>query len=73
MTRSLLIPAFLLALAPAAAVAQSGTPQDRKACNADARRFCSKVIKEGEMAVYSCLQMNAQKLTSPCRKVILGY
>jgi hypothetical protein len=75
MTRSLLLAAlFAATLAPAGAFAQSqGTPQDRKACSADARRYCRHVLKDGDMAVYSCLQMNAGKLRPACRQRVVGY
>ncbi len=72
MRRLLPISLVLLALAPAAAHAQASMDQNRKACSPDARRFCKNVFKDGDMAVYSCLQMNAAKLKPACRKVITG-
>lgn len=73
MTRLIFTSLVLLALAPAAAFAQAGTAADRKACGGDAKRFCKNAFKDGDMAVYSCLQMNAAKLKAPCRKLITGY
>jgi hypothetical protein len=77
MTRFFFIAFVLLALAPGGAFAQggaaAGTTQQRKACNADARRFCKNAFKDGDMAIYSCLQTNAAKLKPACRKVIFGY
>lgn len=61
-------------IVPANAFAQSqGTAQDRRACNGDAHRLCKKVLKDGDMAVYSCLQMNAARLKPACRKRVVGY
>jgi hypothetical protein len=73
MTRLLSVSLVLLALAPAAANAQATAEEGRKACNADARRFCKNVFKDGDMAIYSCLQTNAAKLKASCRKVVAGY
>jgi hypothetical protein len=77
MTRLFLIAFFFIALAPGGAFAQqagqSGNPQQRKACNADAKRFCKTAMQGGDMAIYSCLQTNADKLRPACRKVIFGY
>ncbi|HVX99545.1 MAG TPA: hypothetical protein VHA55_07115 [Pseudorhodoplanes sp.] len=75
MTRPLFFAALLAAaLLPAGAFAQSqGNAQDRKACTADARRFCRTVLKDGDMAVYSCLQMHAAKLRPACRQRVVGY
>ncbi len=67
-----LIAAALLSLVASSALAQSGSPQERRACNSDARRLCSRVIKDGDMAVYSCLQQNGNRLRKACRKVIFG-
>jgi len=73
--RSFCLATIVLAvLAPAGAFAQSqATAQDRRACHGDAQRFCRKVIRDGDMAVYSCLQMNAAKLRPACRKRVVGY
>lgn len=73
MTRLFFIAFVFVALAPAGALAQSGTPEQRKACNSDVRRFCKNSLKDGDMAIYSCLQTNSAKLKASCRKVIFGY
>jgi hypothetical protein len=74
MTRSFFIAIAFLALAPIAAFAQgAGNTDQRKACNADAQRFCRNVFKDGDMAIYSCLQTHAAKLKPSCRKVIMGF
>jgi hypothetical protein len=78
MTRLFFIAFAFVALVPGGAFAQgtagqSGTTQQRKACNADARRFCKNAFKDGDFAIYSCLQTNAAKLRPACRKVVFGY
>jgi hypothetical protein len=73
MTRLFSIALLALTLVPAGAMAQSGSTEQRKACNADAKRFCKNVFKDGDMAVYSCLQTNSAKLKPSCRKVVFGY
>ena len=73
MRKAILLAAVFLTVLPEATFAQSGSPADRRACNGDARRFCGRVIKQGEMAVYSCLQQNATRLTRRCRRVVMGY
>jgi hypothetical protein len=69
----ILIAVFLLTLGADSAFAQSGSSSQRRACNGDAHRFCKRVMRQGEMAIYSCLQGNAARLSRRCRKVIVGY
>jgi hypothetical protein len=49
-----------------------GTPQEQKACNRDASRFCRKDLGN-DSAVQSCLQANRAKLSSACRKVFEAH
>jgi hypothetical protein len=49
-----------------------GTPQEQKACNADARRHCRAVLDKGDMAVLACLQQHQAKLSRACRTVLTG-
>ena len=58
-----------LLLAASAAFAQSGTPAERRACNADARRLCRNVLGS-EMLVLACLQDNRSIISRACRKVL---
>jgi hypothetical protein len=61
-----------LLLAATAAFAQSGTPAERRACNADARRYCRDVIGI-EMLVLACLQDNRVRISRACRKVLRDH
>jgi Cysteine rich repeat len=56
----------------ASAQAHMGTPQEQKACNRDASRFCRKDLGN-DGAVQSCLQANRAKLSSACRKVFESH
>jgi hypothetical protein len=57
---------------PARAQGHMGTPQEQKACNRDASRFCRKDMGN-DSAVQSCLQANRAKLSSSCRKVFESH
>jgi len=73
MTRYLLVLTLPLVLLPAAVAAQEGhmgTPEQQKACDADARRHC-RGIKD-DMAIADCLKANLKKLRPACRTVIEG-
>ncbi len=61
-----------LLLAATAAFAQSGTPAERRACDADARRFCRDVLGI-EMLVLACLQENRSRISGACRKVLTDH
>jgi hypothetical protein len=56
----------------ASAQGHMGTPQEQKACNRDASRFCRKDLGN-DSAVQSCLQANRAKLSSACRKVFEAH
>jgi hypothetical protein len=56
----------------ASAQGHMGTPQEQKACNRDASRFCRKDLGN-DGAVQSCLQANRAKLSSSCRKVFESH
>jgi hypothetical protein len=49
-----------------------GTPEEQKACNRDASRFCRKDLGN-DGAVQNCLQANRAKLSSSCRKVFESH
>ena len=49
-----------------------GTPEEQKACAADARRHCRAVLDNGDMAVLACLQQHHAKLSQACRTVLKG-
>jgi hypothetical protein len=56
----------------ASAQGHMGTPQEQKACNRDASRFCRKDLGN-DSAVQSCLQANRAKLSSACSKVFQSH
>jgi hypothetical protein len=56
----------------ASAQGHMGTPQEQKACNRDASRFCRKDLGN-DSAVQSCLQANRAKLSTACRKVFEAH
>ena len=56
----------------ASAQGHMGTPQEQKACNRDASRFCRKDLGN-DSAVQSCLQANRAKLSSACSKVFASH
>jgi hypothetical protein len=61
-----------LLLAATAAFPQAGTPAERRACTADARRYCRDVIGI-EMLVLACLQDNRSRISAACRKVLRDH
>jgi hypothetical protein len=56
----------------ASAQGHMGTPQEQKACNRDASRFCRKDLGN-DSAVQSCLQANRAKLSPACSKVFQSH
>jgi hypothetical protein len=42
-----------------------------KACNGDAKRFCSKFFGQGDMVMLSCFQQNKARLSSKCHKFLV--
>jgi len=53
--------------------AQSGTPEEKRACSADVKRHCRKVISEGDMSILACLQQNRAKISKACQKVLVDH
>ena len=49
-----------------------GTPEDRAACEGDARRYCRDAIPDN-MRVLACLQQNRQRISRACRGVLEKY
>jgi hypothetical protein len=69
---------FLLALllsvpVSTSALAHSGAEQDEKACSPDVRRFCRKLVDQGDFAVLACLKENRPKLSTACRQVLVSH
>jgi hypothetical protein len=67
--------AIVLFVVPSLAFAQlgGGTDQERAACAPDVKRYCTKTIAQGDLAVLGCLQDNRRKLSLACRKVLADH
>ena len=50
----------------------SGTPEDRAACEPDAKRHCKAALPDN-MRVLSCLQANRQRISKACQNVLIKY
>lgn len=50
-----------------------GTQQEQDACSRDVRRFCRKVIEQGDMVILNCLQQNRKQLSKGCQKVLSDH
>jgi hypothetical protein len=61
---------LMAVLAPAPVVAQ-GTPQQRAACESEARWLCSNYIPD-ENAIKACLARNLKSLSPACRALFRG-
>jgi Cysteine rich repeat len=72
MLKRALILGMLISLAPSLSFAQPDPVRQRgeEACGGDARRFCRKVLDQGDGVVLNCLQTNQKKLSSACRKML---
>jgi hypothetical protein len=55
------------------ALAHSGTEQDEKACAPDVKRFCRKLVNQGDFTVLACLKENRPKLSTACRQVLVSH
>jgi hypothetical protein len=55
------------------ALAHSGTEQEEKACSPDVRRFCRKLVDQGDFTVLACLKENRPKLSTACRQVLVSH
>jgi len=42
-----------------------------RACSGDARKICSKFFGQGDMAMLSCFQQNATRLSPSCRSFLV--
>jgi hypothetical protein len=61
------------ASASAQGIANSGTPEDRAACQASVQRYCAQAIQGGDMVVLACLQENRARISKPCQQVLIKY
>jgi len=55
------------------ALAHSGTEQDEKACAPDVKRFCRKLVDQGDFTILACLKENRAKLSAACRYVLVSH
>ena len=55
------------------ALAHSGTDQEEKACAPDVRRFCRKLMDQGDFTILACLKENRPKLSPACRYVLVSH
>ena len=55
------------------ALARSSTDQEEKACAPDVKRFCRKLVDQGDFAVLACLKENRPKLSTACRQVLVSH
>jgi hypothetical protein len=60
----------LIALAPAASLAQS--QEEQQACMNDAFQFCGHAIPDRDR-VGACLSANVRRISPPCREVMQRY
>jgi cysteine rich repeat protein len=69
MTRTTVLVAMLM-LVPTIVIAQDVRERGDKACRGDVQRHCKHVVGQGDMAVLSCLQANATRLSGTCTKFL---
>ena len=59
------------AVLPAAAAAEEGTPDDRRACTPDVFRLCGEFIPDASR-ITVCLHQRVRELSPACRLVFTG-
>jgi hypothetical protein len=57
---------------PAFSQGHMGTPEEQRACRADAQRFCRQQLSD-DLAVSQCLQQHKAQLSKPCKKVFESH
>ena len=72
MFRTALTASLALAVFASAARAESGTPQERRACHHDVVRLCKGVPPE-EFPVLGCLKDHRARLSPACRYVLESH
>jgi hypothetical protein len=55
------------------AFAHSGSEQEQQACTRDVRRFCRKLMDQGDLTILACLKDNRPKLSHACRDVLVSH
>ena len=74
MLKSATAAAILLAFfASNASAQQSGTEAEQKACAPDVKKFCAKVLDQGDLVILSCLQQNRPNISPACNQVLVSH
>ena len=77
MRKTFFVAALLSLSVTAGAMAQQqqhgGTPEEQKACAHDVQKYCRSVMNDPDLVVLSCLQLNRDKLTKSCDKVLKDH
>jgi hypothetical protein len=71
--KGVFISSIALVLITSPVLAQSGTPEEQRACSPDVKRYCRQVISEGDFSILACLQQNRAKISRTCQKVLLDH
>lgn len=50
--------------------ARAGTAEDQAACRPAVRRYCNKLIDEGDMVILACLQEHRKNIGKACNEVL---
>jgi len=51
-------------------VARAGTADDQAACRPAVRRYCNKLVDEGDMVILACLQEHRKNIGKACSGVL---
>ncbi|MBC7583551.1 hypothetical protein FNL55_08175 [Tardiphaga sp. vice352] len=74
MFKTITATAFTLALLLSGASAQqSGTEAEQKACAPDVKKFCPRVLDQGDLVILSCLQQNRPNISPACNQVLVNH
>jgi len=71
--KGVFIATIALTVSGSPVLAQSGTPEEQRACSPDVKRYCRKVISEGDLSVLACLQQNRAAISKACQKVLTNH
>jgi hypothetical protein len=55
------------------ALAHSGSEQEQQACTRDVKRFCRKLMDQGDFTILACLKDNRPKLSHAFRDVLISH